>query len=171
MKKLLLGTTSILILASLTACGKTNTVSPSHTEEKQTSTKQHKINHPKKVLSNKSSKKHTTSKNTGNQQTSENISSNSTTKKSSNSSLQASPKKSQGEINRERGYDPNGAPLLPGQDHAAGDNPDGTPDAWVQGQVDWLKENGYLNEDGSPTQKEKDAEAEVANNPDDNYNP
>ena len=32
--------------------------------------------------------------------------------------------KTQGQINMERGYDPNGAPLLPGQDHAAGSNPD-----------------------------------------------
>ena len=64
----------------------------------------------------------------------------------------------QGEINRMRGYDPNGNPLLPGQDHAAGSNPDGTPDAWVQGQIDWAKQNGYLNPDGSPTQKEIDLE-------------
>lgn len=48
----------------------------------------------------------------------------------------------QGAINRARGYDPNGAPLLPGQDHAAGDKPDGTPDDWVQGQDDWCKQHG-----------------------------
>ncbi len=29
---------------------------------------------------------------------------------------------------------------LPGQDHAAGSNPDGSPDAWVQGQINWAKE-------------------------------
>lgn len=69
--------------------------------------------------------------------------------------------KSQGEINRERGYDPNGAPLLPGQDHAAGSNPDGTPDAWVQGQDDWLIQNGYMNPDGSNTAKGAAAQAEV----------
>lgn len=48
----------------------------------------------------------------------------------------------QGTINRARGYDPNGAPVLPGQDHAAGDKPDGTPDDWVQGQIDWCKQHG-----------------------------
>ena len=67
--------------------------------------------------------------------------------------------KTQGQINRERGYDPNGAPLLPGQDHAAGSNPDGSPDAWVQGQINWAKRNGLMNPDGTPTQKEKDLEA------------
>ena len=69
--------------------------------------------------------------------------------------------KTQGEINKERGYDPKGDPILPAQDHAAGSNPDGTPDSWVQGQIDWEKENGYINQDVSPTEKEKQAEAEV----------
>ena len=74
--------------------------------------------------------------------------------------IQSAPQ-TQGEINKERGYDPKGDPILPGQDHAAGSNPDGTPDSWVQGQIDWEKENGYINQDGSPTEKEKQAEAEV----------
>lgn len=69
--------------------------------------------------------------------------------------------KSQGEINRERGYDPNGAPLLPGQDHAAGANPDGSPDAWVQGQDEWAIQNGYMNPDGSNTAKGDAADAAV----------
>lgn len=69
--------------------------------------------------------------------------------------------KSQGEINRERGYDPNGAPLLPGQDHAAGANPDGSPDAWVQGQDEWAIQNGYMNPDGSNTAKGDAAGAAV----------
>lgn len=67
--------------------------------------------------------------------------------------------KSQGEINMERGYDPKGHPLLPGQDHAAGYNPDGSEDSWVKGQDEWLHRNGLINPDGSPTQKEKDIEA------------
>lgn len=54
----------------------------------------------------------------------------------------------QGEINRQRGYDPNGAPLLPGQDHAAGSNPDGSPDAWVQWQLDHQNDKTYP--DGTP---------------------
>lgn len=77
---------------------------------------------------------------------------------------QASQGKSQSEINRERGYDPNGNPLLPGQDHAAGSNPDGTPDAWVQGQINWAIQNGYLNPDGTNTPKGQAAEDEVENN-------
>lgn len=64
----------------------------------------------------------------------------------------------------ERGYDPNGNPLLPGQDHAAGSNPDGTPDAWVQGQIDWAKQNGYLNPDGTETDKGRAADQWVEEN-------
>lgn len=69
----------------------------------------------------------------------------------------------QGEINRQRGYDPKGAPTLQGQDHAAGANPNGSPDAWVQGQIDWAKRNGYMNADGSYTQKEKDLDQQTQN--------
>lgn len=83
---------------------------------------------------------------------------------SSTQATQTSTTKSQGEINRERGYDPNGASLLPGQDHAAGSNPDGTPDAWVQGQIDWAKQNGYLNSDGTETDKGRAADQEVEQN-------
>ncbi len=54
----------------------------------------------------------------------------------------------QGEINRQRGYDPNGNPLLPGQDHAAGSNPDGSPDAWVQWQIDHQNDTTFP--DGTP---------------------
>ncbi|MGL5898334.1 MAG: hypothetical protein ACRCZW_01480 [Lactobacillaceae bacterium] len=50
---------------------------------------------------------------------------------------------------------------MPGQDHAPGSNPDGTPDPWVQGQIDWEKENGYLNPDGTLTQKGQQANDEV----------
>lgn len=64
----------------------------------------------------------------------------------------------QGQINMMRGYDPNGAPLLPGQDHAAGSNPDGTPDAWVQGQDEWAIQQGYMNPDGTETEKGRELE-------------
>lgn len=43
--------------------------------------------------------------------------------------------------------DPKGNQLMPCQDHAPGSNPDGTPDAWVQGQIDWAKEHGYDDSD------------------------
>ncbi|MDU5509537.1 hypothetical protein [Enterococcus gilvus] len=67
----------------------------------------------------------------------------------------------QGQENIQNGVDPNGNELLPGQDHAAGSNPDGTPDPWVQGQIDWAIENGYSNPDGTPTEKGQQAIDEV----------
>lgn len=68
---------------------------------------------------------------------------------------QQSKPKSQGEINKELGHDPKGAPLLPGQDHAAGANVNGDPDPWVQGQIDWAIREGYMNPDGTDTEKGK----------------
>nr|NKC41557.1 hypothetical protein [Lactobacillus mulieris] len=61
---------------------------------------------------------------------------------------------------------------MPGQDHEPGALPDGNPDPWVQDQINWEKENGYLNPDGSPTEKGKEAEREVEQNAnsDDDYN-
>lgn len=50
---------------------------------------------------------------------------------------------------------------MPGQDHAAGSNPDGTPDSWVQGQNDWAIQNGYMNPDGTNTAKGQAADDEV----------
>lgn len=75
---------------------------------------------------------------------------------------QVQQQKTQGQINKERGYDPNGHPLLPGQDHAAGSNPDGSADDWVKGQSEWLRQNELINSDGSPTQKAKDLQAQTA---------
>ncbi|MCF1783727.1 hypothetical protein LZD76_04590 [Lactobacillus mulieris] len=77
-----------------------------------------------------------------------------------------------GRLNRQRGYDPKGNPIMPGQDHEPGALPDGNPDPWVQDQINWEKENGYLNPDGSPTEKGKEAEREVEQNAnsDDDYN-
>lgn len=55
----------------------------------------------------------------------------------------------QGQENIQNGVDPNGNKLLPGQDHAAGSNPDGTPDAWVQGQLDRITpDGGYRTDNG-----------------------
>lgn len=64
----------------------------------------------------------------------------------------------QGQINQQRGYDPAGAPIMPGSDHAPGANPDGTPDAWVQGQNEWAIQQGYENPDGTETEKGKELE-------------
>ena len=89
---------------------------------------------------------------------------------------QQSKPKSQSEINRELGHDPKGAPLLPGQDHAAGADVNGNPDPWVQGQIDWAIREGYMNSDGSYTEKGKQlmqqgSDDENSNDSDDsNYN-
>lgn len=81
--------------------------------------------------------------------------SSSSTIQNSNTAKQQSKPKSQGEINKELGHDPKGAPLLPGQDHAAGANVNGDPDPWVQGQIDWAIREGYMNPDGTDTEKGK----------------
>ncbi|MCR1900911.1 hypothetical protein NSA05_03015 [Ligilactobacillus apodemi] len=72
--------------------------------------------------------------------------------------------KTQGQINMERGYDPKGNPVIPGQDHAPGTDVHGNSDSWVQGQVEWAKQNGYLNQDGTPTEKGQQANSEVEAN-------
>lgn len=132
---------ALLCSVSLAACGSTSTKSTDSSSSTSTSSS-HKAKHHKKHTSKRAA-----------------------TKASSNSDAQAQgntngttagngPKRhlTQGEINRMRGYDPNGNPLLPGQDHAAGSNPDGTPDAWVQWQIDWEREHGNdYYPDGTPT--------------------
>lgn len=77
-----------------------------------------------------------------------------------NTATQQQPQKTQGEINKERGYDPKGNPVMPGQDHAPGSNPDGSADSWVKGQSEWLRQNGLTNSDGTLTQKAKDQRAQ-----------
>lgn len=77
---------------------------------------------------------------------------------------QQQPQKTQGEINKERGYDPKGNPVMPGQDHAPGSNPDGSADSWVKGQSEWLRQNGLTNPDGTLTQKAKDQRAQEFKN-------
>ncbi|MDK7952188.1 hypothetical protein [Lactobacillus paragasseri] len=96
----------------------------------------------------------TSSKQQSNQQVSaQSQSSNST--QNNNATAQQSKPKSQGEINKELGHDPKGAPLLPGQDHAAGADVNGNADPWVQGQIDWAIREGYMNPDGTDTEKGK----------------
>lgn len=88
--------------------------------------------------------------------------SSSSTVQNSNTVKQQSKPKSQGEINKELGHDPKGAPLLPGQDHAAGADVNGNPDPWVQGQIDWAIREGYMNPDGSDTEKGKQLKQQVS---------
>ncbi|ARU19656.1 hypothetical protein [Ligilactobacillus salivarius] len=54
----------------------------------------------------------------------------------------STPVKSQSQINMERGYDPKGNPVMPGQDHAPGSDVYGNSDDWVRGQTEWLKSQG-----------------------------
>lgn len=133
---------------SLTACGSQSTKKASSSSKTSSS---------KVVKHHKKANKHSEKKQESASSNSSSVASSSSQQSQSNGNGQLS----QGEINRQRGYDPNGNPLLPGQDHAAGSNPDGSPDAWVQGQIDWAKQNGYLNPDGSETQKGIEADQEV----------
>ncbi|MGO2723283.1 MAG: hypothetical protein ACTIAG_06060 [Lactobacillus sp.] len=89
---------------------------------------------PRKVISRQTAQQN-------NQQTNNTTQQNNQSTNNTNNTGQIS-EQQQGAINCARGYDPNGAPLLAGQDHAAGDKPDGTPDDWVQGQIDWCKQHG-----------------------------
>lgn len=148
MKKIGLICATALLGMSLTACGSQST-------KKATSSS--KTSSSKVVKHQKKANKHSEKKQESASSNSSSVASSSSQQSQSNGNGQLS----QGEINRQRGYDPNGNPLLPGQDHAAGSNPDGSPDAWVQGQIDWAKQNGYLNPDGSETQKGIEADQEV----------
>lgn len=150
MKKIGLLCGTALLVLGLAGCTNSSNSAKSSSSSRSTSSK---------VVKKHPSQKHSSSKNSSSVAQSSN--SQATTQPSSASAQQG---KSLSEINMERGYDPNGNPLLPGQDHAAGSNPDGTPDAWVQGQINWAIQNGYLNPDGTNTPKGQAAEDEVMRN-------
>ena len=163
MKKIGLICATALMGMSLAACSSSSSQksadSSSSTVKSTKAVKRHKSTEKKKQQSSTNSTESSSSQNSQASQTSTQQS-----VQSSNNQQQGAQSgvtKSQSEINRERGYDPNGAPLLPGQDHAAGSNPDGSPDAWVQGQIDWAIQNGYMNPDGTNTPKGQAAEDEV----------
>lgn len=150
MKKIGLLCGTALLVLGLAGCTNSSNSAKSSSSSRSTSSK---------VVKKHPSQKHSSSKSSGSVTQSSNSQ---VTTQQSNASAQQG--KSLSEINMERGYDPNGNPLLPGQDHAAGSNPDGTPDAWVQGQIDWAKQNGYLNPDGSETDKGRAADQWVEEN-------
>lgn len=150
MKKIGLICAVALAGMSLTACG-SQTSKKASSSSKASSSKV--VKHHKKQ-----NKKNTNNSSSSNQISKTQNKQQATAQSQSNSESQ---QLTQSEINRQRGYDPNGAPLLPGQDHAAGSNPDGSPDAWVQGQIDWAIQNGYMNPDGTNTPKGQAAEDEV----------
>lgn len=154
MKKLGLLSMALLAALSLAGCGSQSSHHKNSSKAKTTKVvKHHKKHNSKKKKSAKKTSSSSASSANNQQQTQQ-----------QQSTQQQQRPKSQSEINRERGYDPNGNPLLPGQDHAAGSNPDGTPDAWVQGQINWAKQNGYLNPDGSETDKGRAADQWVEEN-------
>lgn len=165
MKKLGLICATVLMSLTLTACGSSSSQksTKSSSSSSTKTVKKHKATKKSKQEKKKQSSISSTSSSSPQSQTAAQQSKQSTTQ-STQQEIQTNTAKSQGEINRERGYDPNGAPLLPGQDHAAGSNPDGSPDAWVQGQIDWAKQNGYLNPDGTETDKGRAADQEVEQN-------
>lgn len=147
---------------TLTACGNSSAQRSTKISSSSSSTKA--IKKHKTAKQSKKEKKKQGSISSASSSSSQSQTAAQQNEQSSTQATQTSTTKSQGEINRERGYDPNGASLLPGQDHAAGSNPDGTPDAWVQGQIDWAKQNGYLNSDGTETDKGRAADQEVEQN-------
>lgn len=166
MKKIGLICATVLMGLTLTACSSSSSQNSTKSSRGSSSTKA--IKKYKTAKQNKQEKKKQSSISSASSSSSQSQTvpqqSEQTTTQPTQQESQTNTVKSQGEINRERGYDPNGAPLLPGQDHAAGSNPDGSPDAWVQGQIDWAKQNGYLNPDGTETDKGRAADQEVEQN-------
>lgn len=159
MKKGLTIAVSVMAALSLAACGSSSAKSSGASSASSAKTTSHKTKHHKKAADKKKAAKSSSSSAASASSNQGQQAQTATSQQGGQQATQQGGRQlTQGEINRMRGYDPNGNPLLPGQDHAAGSNPDGTPDAWVQGQIDWAKQNGYLNPDGSPTQKEIDLE-------------
>ena len=162
LKKISLICSTVLIGLALTACGNSSSQKSTNSSNSSSKTikvvKHHKVKKTTKKIQKTNSSQQSNSESANTQST---VSQQNSQSGNVQQGTQSNVTKSQSEINRERGYDPNGAPLLPGQDHAAGSNPDGSPDAWVQGQIDWAIQNGYMNPDGTNTPKGQAAEDEV----------
>lgn len=162
LKKISLICSTVLIGLALTACGNSSSQKSTNSSNSSSKTtkvvKHHKVKKTTKKIQKTNSSQQSNSESANTQNT---VSQQNSQSGNVQQGTQSNVTKSQSEINRERGYDPNGAPLLPGQDHAAGSNPDGSPDAWVQGQIDWAIQNGYMNPDGTNTPKGQAAEDEV----------
>ena len=72
----------------------------------------------------------------------------------------------QGQINRQTGHDSKGNAVMPGQNHAPGDKPDGTSDDWVKGQEQWAQQHGTSN---TVTSEEASRAASVDKEPDSDF--
>lgn len=132
MKKISLLCATIMTCLSLAACG--NNASHKISNKVSPSTKVVKKHHKRHSKKKQSSSTDSSSVAAG-------VASNTQQTQTSNSVHQQQVQTPQGQINRQRGYDPSGAPVIPGQDHAPGATPDGTPDPWVQGQLDYYGQN------------------------------
>ena len=168
MKKryMLAGSALILLNLTLSACSTKSSSTASKQSSKTVKVVKHKANKKSNKDKSQSSNKQkatTQSQQENQQQVSTNNGQQSSNQSRGNANQQNQQPKTQGQINMERGYDPKGHPIMPGSDHAAGYNPDGTEDSWVKGQDEWLHKNGLINPDGSPTQKAKDMEAQSEN--------
>lgn len=131
--------------------------------QKKSSKKSVEVDKPKENSQSQEQSSQTT--NVGVQQSSQSSSTTNSQSQTQNATAQQQqPQKTQGEINKERGYDPKGNPVMPSQDHAPGSNPDGSADSWVKGQSEWLRQNGLTNPDGTLTQKAKDQRAQEFKN-------
>nr|DAJ07578.1 MAG TPA: lipoprotein [Caudoviricetes sp.] len=136
MRKIGLLCSVALITMGLAGCGSSSSsTKSSSSSNKSTSSKVDKKHSSKKRSSNKN-----------NDSSSQSLSSQSATQQSNTITQQ------QGNSlvgnNAGQRYDPNGSPLLPGQNHAAGSNPDGSPDPWVQWQIDHQNDTTFP--DGTP---------------------
>lgn len=175
MKKIILFIIALLTVLSLSACNQNSQKDILHHSAKATfvrkKAKKRKAIRKKEKLEKAKAKKErkekaakaaASKKQIEQQQAAQQAQQNSAQKQNNQqNATRSQPPMTQGEINMQRGYDPNGAPLLPGQDHAAGSNPDGPPDAWVQGQLEWAIRNGLMNPDGSDTEKGKELEQQT----------
>ncbi len=165
-KKYLLLVSGLVSLTLVTGCTSSNKRSNAESTKTSKVKKRAKYLKKKKVNKKKASKKKqatlkekkqpvkSTQTNTQQQDDSQN-------QQQVQQTTQQPQQKTQSQINMERGYDPNGAPLLPGQDHAAGSDVYGNPDPWVQGQINWAIRNGYMNPDGTDTEKGKQLEQQL----------
>lgn len=168
MRKFNIITISLLSLSLLGACSNSNSSDRASSDSskssslkaKESSIKKAKAELKKKESSIKkaqSESKKAESEKEASENTSATNSQQVTQQKNSDSyqTQTSTPIKSQSQINMERGYDPKGNPVMPGQDHAPGSDIYGNPDSWVQGQIDWAKSQGMIDSNGNETENFK----------------
>lgn len=154
MRKFNIITISLLSLSLLGACSNSNSNDKASSDSSKSSSLEAKESSIKKAQSK--SKKAESEKEASENAAATN--SQQVTQQQNSDSYQtqtSTPIKSQSQINMERGYDPKGNPVMPGQDHAPGSDVYGNPDSWVQGQIDWAKSQGMIDSNGNETENFK----------------